>query len=99
MSEAETGSPPHGNRGNCEPSKGYSPRRPLINPDAAPRPGFFLPPFALSVEQQLSSVVADGGSGGASAWQQLLVCGWAVRLLPASWRGESSCTGAIMRMP
>src|SRR5215207_2616939 len=46
MSEAETLCPPHISGGNCLPSKGNSPFRPLINPDAAPRPleGFGPPP-------------------------------------------------------
>src|SRR5215207_4543222 len=46
MSEAETLCPPHISGGNCVPSKGNSPFRPLINPDAAPRPleGFGPPP-------------------------------------------------------
>src|SRR5215207_7057551 len=46
MSEAETLCPPHISGGNCVPSNGNSPFRPLINPDAAPRPleGFEPPP-------------------------------------------------------
>src|ERR1044071_201133 len=49
MSEAETRCPPHISGGNCVPSNGNSPLRPLMRPEAAPRPlhGFGPPPTLL----------------------------------------------------
>src|ERR1043165_533855 len=44
-SSGATALPPHGSRGNREPSNGASPRRPRTRPERAPRPGNGGPAF------------------------------------------------------